>query len=229
MTANPPGAQAALTHISSTRVRKERAKGRSAYQVELRQQTRAAILSGAARVFSQTPYVHATIDDLIRAANISRATFYQHFQSKLALAIEIYDGIGPNWRSHYEKLCDPQVRRPEGLRLWLDQLVHMYTVHGYISGLVLQLEVYEPSFRARLHADRAGLIHHLGALKVPGFAEAQGDSPEAQLQFAKATLLLRTIAQVCTDASNHRDMLGPDLTELELRAATEDLAFFLKC
>lgn len=217
-----------MTQASPAKIRKPRAGGRSAYQVELRQQTRAAILAGASRVFSDAPYVYATIEDLIRAANVSRATFYQHFDSKLALAIEIYDGIGPNWRSHYETLRTPAQRTPKQLRLWLDQLVQIYADHGYISGLVLQLELFEPSFRQRLHKDRSDLIHHLGALGIPGFSDAIGNSPAAHMQFARATLLMRTIAQVCTDVSAYKDVIGPELAEFSLQAATEDLANFLK-
>ncbi|SNS61060.1 transcriptional regulator, TetR family [Sphingomonas laterariae] len=175
--------------------------GRTAFQEEKRRQTRAAILAAAGDVFSATPYVYATIDDIIRAAGISRATFYMHFESKLALALAIYDGIAADWQGLFDRLATGDGRDASGLKAWVGTLAALYVDHGYVTSLVGQLEIFEPSFRQRLHDDRDALIDRLSAAGVGGFAMARGETPAQQIERARAHLLLRRIDQVCGDVS----------------------------
>jgi hypothetical protein len=50
-----------------TAAKRGRPAGRTAFQEEQRRQTRAAVMSAAAEVFSSAAYVYATIDDITRA------------------------------------------------------------------------------------------------------------------------------------------------------------------
>lgn len=177
--------------------RRGRPPGRSPYQEERRRQTSAAILSGAADVFSSKPYVSATIDDIIRAAGISRATFYGHFETKLALAVAIYDATGSDWHSHFDKLADWEKWDRSGLKRWIRELAGLYVAHGYVTTLVDQLAVFEDSFRARLQSDRYELVRRLGAVGVRGFAQAASAADDNAACRARAHLLLMRLDQVC--------------------------------
>lgn len=53
-----------------------------------KQLTRERLLESAQEVFATKGYVNATVDDIAAKAGASRATFYLHFDSKLAILIE---------------------------------------------------------------------------------------------------------------------------------------------
>ena len=54
-----------------------------------RARTRARILAGAEPLFHEHGLRKVTVEDLCAAAGVSRRTFYQHFESKEALAYEV--------------------------------------------------------------------------------------------------------------------------------------------
>jgi len=183
-------------------------------------------MSAAAEVFSSAAYVYATIDDITRAAGISRATFYMHFESKLALAFAIYDDISQDWQEHFDKLSEPGVTEAANLKPWIQRLAGIYVDHGYVTSLVSQLEIFEPAFRARLRTDRSGLIDYLGERGLRGFAKARGSNKSAQLRRAEATLLLRRLDQICGDLA-HPDALSPAEAEIYTNIAVKELSAFI--
>lgn len=203
-----------------------RPPGRTAFQEEKRQQTRAAILEAAGELFAATPYVYATIDDIIRVAGISRATFYMHFESKLALALAIYDGIAVDWMEIFDRLPSVSTHEPGELTVWIRSLAALYVDHGYVTSLVGQLEIFESSFRQRLHDDRNTLIDRLGVAGVGGFVDAAGKGEAAFLQRARAHLLLRRIDQICGDLSLP-DMLNMAEADAYVSLAVEELGQFI--
>ena len=52
------------------------------------QATRARILGAAERLFSEQGYAPVTIEEVVQAAETTRATFYKHFSAR-----------APSWRS----------------------------------------------------------------------------------------------------------------------------------
>lgn len=211
---------------AKTPAKRGRPGGRTSFQEEQRRQTRAAILTAAGAVFSATPYVYATIDDLIRAAGISRATFYMHFESKLALALAIYEGIIDDWMTLFDRLAHISGRDPAALGGWIDALAALYVDHGYVTPLVGQLELFEPSFRQRLRADRDALIDRLGVAGVGGFALACRADDAAFRQRARAHLLLRRIDQLCGDISL-ADVLATTEAAVQVALVAEELGAFI--
>lgn len=163
----------------------------------MRRQTRAAILEAASQVFSRTPYLTVTIDDIIRTAKVSRATFYDHFETKLALAIAIYDSIAPDWLQHFESLTDPNIVKHGGLEKWVSTLAKLYVEHGFVTPLVEQLAISEPNFRARLDRDRDAIIERLAHQGVPGFKDCVDIAQAPPLDRARARLLMLRLDQVC--------------------------------
>lgn len=200
--------------------------GRSAFQEEKRRQTRSAILAAAGEVFSATPYSYATIDDIIRTAGISRATFYMHFESKLALALAIYDGITADWMGVFDQLLAMKVHDANALKAWIAALAALYVDHGYVTSLVAQLEIFEPSFRQRLRSDRDELIDRLGRGGVGGFADACADGEAGFMQRARAHLILKRLDQVCSDISLP-DMLSAVEADAYVSLTVEELGEFI--
>ncbi|MDD3799322.1 MAG: helix-turn-helix domain containing protein [Novosphingobium sp.] len=182
--------------------RRGRPPGRSADQERQRRRTRETILAAAADVFSAKTYVHATVEDLLAAAGVSRATFYDHFASKLALAIAMYDAIADDWISHFDKLASRRSWPLEALRDWVEELAGLYSAHGFVTPLVDQLAIFEESFRKRTADDRDALIARLAAKGIASFAAAMGNAPEAVLQRARMQILLLQLDRVCAMIAN---------------------------
>ena len=201
--------------------------GRTAFQEEKRRQTRSAILMAAGDVFSSTPYVYATIDDIIRAAGVSRATFYMHFESKLALALAIYDGITADWMEVFDQLAAMKAHDASELTAWTATLAALYVNHGFVTSLVVQLEIFEPSFRQRLKIDRDHLIDRLGTAGVGGFASAFADPEAGFTQRVRAHLILRRLDQVCSDISQ-LDALTEAEAAAHVSLTVEELGQFIR-
>ncbi|MGV1683813.1 TetR/AcrR family transcriptional regulator [Sphingopyxis sp. NJF-3] len=212
-----------MTGIKASRPKGLRTGGRNEFQQQRKEQTRAAILAGAASVFSVTPYVFATIDELIAAAGVSRATFYTHFDSKLALALAIYDSIEADWLGLYRELTAMTHPDQAALETWLHRLAHIYVEHGYITSLVIQLATFESSFRQRLRHDGDRLIDMLGGDGVGGFQAALSGGIER----VRARLVLTRLDQICSDIAAI-DVLSADERSLYLRAGAEDLLRFMR-
>lgn len=208
---------------SPSRPKGLRAGGRNGFQQQRKEQTRAAILAGAATVFSVTPYVFATIDDLIAAAGVSRATFYAHFDSKLSLALAIYDSIESDWQGLYGELKAMVPLDQPGLEDWLRRLAHIYVEHGYVTSLVIQLATFEPSFRQRLRDDGDRLIDMLGGAGVGGFRAALSGEAER----VRARLILTRLDQICSELAAG-DILAASERSLYLMAGAEDLLRFIQ-
>lgn len=215
-----------MSAAPSSRPKGLRAGGRNGFQQQRKEQTRAAILAGAAAVFSATPYVFATIDELIAAAGVSRATFYSHFDSKLALALAIYDSIEADWQGLYSELTVIADAGQPALEAWLDRLAGIYVEHGYVTSLVIQLATFEPSFRLRLKSDGDRLIDMLGAAGVGGFRAAVAAGRPAAAERVRARLLLVRLDQICSDLA--AGDMPSDERALYLSVGAEDLRRFIE-
>lgn len=175
-------------------------------------------MTAAGEVFSRKPYLLASIDELIGTAGISRATFYLHFESKLALALAILDEIAPEWQALFDELRVIDARNGATLRAWVRRLVELYRSHGYISSLVVQVDVFEEEFHQRLQADKDALIDRLAGF-LPAFRAARGPGAAARRARVRLRLLLSQLDHVCneltlhgpvTDASTYIELVAED-------------------
>src|SRR5262245_19094480 len=58
-----------------------------------RDERRASLIAAAQRVFAQKGYHAATVDDITRAANVGKGTFYLYFQEKREVYYEVIRGF----------------------------------------------------------------------------------------------------------------------------------------
>ena len=205
----------------------DRPDGRAVFQARKRLGTRANILAAASVVFAATPYVRATIDDIIGAAKVSRATFYLHFDSKLALALAIYDGVRPSVRALFDRIATLDPASLPSLKGWAQAYARHFVEHAYVTPLLSQLELFEPSFRDRLRCDRDAYIRRLGTLGVPAFAAVLGDDDAALAQMTRARLLFQRLTFVSAEVSQP-NLVTPRDAEAYFDAVALDMrAFFL--
>jgi AcrR family transcriptional regulator len=84
-----------------------------------REFTRQLLLEVAVEVFERDGYANATIDDIVNAANATRATFYQYFTSKRDIATALLEdevARGERMYAEFTKVVPPT---RESVRAWL--------------------------------------------------------------------------------------------------------------
>lgn len=114
-----------------------------------REFTRRRFVDAAVSVFAEKGYVETTIDDILRQAGASKATFYVYYDNKANLLL---DALAP-YRCeyavlvrHFQQLVDPTL---EDFESWISDYVDLYSEHRLLLGAMHQAEVFEPEFRGR--------------------------------------------------------------------------------
>lgn len=120
---------------------------------ERRERTRAHIVATAQRVFAEKGPDAPVIDDFIRAAHISRGTFYNYFRTTdellAAATTAMEDGLMVSIESGMSDLSDPVDRLAMGPRLWLhwsrtDRTLCAFIVRSrFRSAMVEQLLAFD--------------------------------------------------------------------------------------
>lgn len=105
---------------------------------EKKQQTRQLLLSIAERLFNDSDFESVTVDDIVSAANISRKTFFNYFQSKNMLLEEwALDWFARTnvWSSETDIFIDSKsaLVPPD-----VDELLEWISVHRRILKMVLK-------------------------------------------------------------------------------------------
>jgi AcrR family transcriptional regulator len=179
---------------------------------------RRRLLAGAAQVFRQSGYVSASVDDIARAAGVSRQTFYRHFDGKLAIAIEFFKARRDEAMPLWDGLTESIAADPAAAKAWLLDYMAYQRDHKLDLRALFELGVFEPAFL--IHAN--GLVPQIVdtlAGRVAAFAVTSGDSPEARLLRAEAVLLIYQILDQSTNAAMGFCLLEePLLAEVLARA-----------
>jgi AcrR family transcriptional regulator len=123
--------------------------------------TRARILEAAARLFHERGYVETTVDDIVGAAGISRATFYLHHRSKAALMGTLLDGVLPAVHGLYRDLHALPSQREVDVIAWVERLLSFYEEHQEVIGASAQAEAVDLDYSRRIEALAWQLAGHL--------------------------------------------------------------------
>jgi AcrR family transcriptional regulator len=108
---------------------------------------RARIVEAAARLFAERAYAVVQMDDVARAAGMSKATVYRYFRSKEALYLEIFD-----------QALVALIESVEGLRQ--QRMAPHETVGAIIAAIVETFAVHIGTLRS-LMADEADLAERI--------------------------------------------------------------------
>jgi AcrR family transcriptional regulator len=143
-----------------------------------REFTRRRFVDAAAAVFAEKGYVETTVDDILRRAGASKATFYVYYDNKASLLV---DSLVP-FRDEYgllvkrfQDFVDPSF---DDFECWIASYVDLYSEHRLLLGAMHQAEVVEPEFRGRTLEAARGYIEMWDNLKVL----ETGDQPRQQIE-----------------------------------------------
>ena len=174
---------------SVTQQRQNRANPRQRAQ---REETRAKLLEGAVRVFVQKGYASATVDDVLQESGVSRASFYAHFPSKLALVEALADGFVPIWRPLYEELAGMVPPEPEKLEDWCRRNVALYRQNETTCLVLTQATAAEPDMYWKIAGYQESLIDLL-ASRNPALVHLAQDAAARH----RAAFALSQLDQAC--------------------------------
>ena len=124
----------------------------NALQAAQREATRDRLVEGAIRVFTRKGYAASVVADVLKEAQVSRASFYAHFSSMQALVEEIADRFAPVWQPYYAQLARMPGKTREQLRDWCGQMVRFYRENEAICvilahAVLLDQEIYGKTAR----------------------------------------------------------------------------------
>ena len=101
-------------------------------------------MEAARDLFSEVSYGATTIDDIARRANISRTTFYRHFESKWVIARALFADVMPPIHALHQKLAsldDPTERQ---IRSWLNGVLDILSQHKSLVQTMREASDIEP-------------------------------------------------------------------------------------
>lgn len=185
--------------------------------------TRARICSAAKELFFQHGVPAVTADQIARAADIRRSTFYTHFRDK----DEILEAIAKDYtvaiNEIIARLPGPVPTRKE-IDQWMQELAAFASRERIPTELLMfmgHLVAEPPAFIKQMGAE---LLGTLGA-RIPAFQKALQPGPEHGVNLARALLVLREIGwAICFSARNN----GNEDARYVLAAAVDLVSGFVR-
>lgn len=144
------------------------------------------------KVFQKEGYIHATIEDVLTEAGVSRASFYAHFASKATLVEAIADDFAPVWRPLYSELAAMAAPDLSALTQWCARVVAMYRQNQPTCILLTQVAAIEPELYWKLARYQEALTTQLASGNL-GLAHLACD----QAARTRAMLTLSQIDHAC--------------------------------
>ncbi|WP_420381767.1 TetR/AcrR family transcriptional regulator [Novosphingobium sp.] len=180
---------------------------RSAFQEEQRRLTRHAICTAALAVFAQNGFAGSAIEPILLGAGVSRAAFYSHFDSKLAVVYAIAEDFEPRWLPVFQRLTELGDPTLADLVEWAESFLDVHRSNIATCSLLTQIAAIDRHLYALIARQRDELISMLGQ-HFPAFADAR-TSPRRLLE---ARMLLWQVDQICFRVVNR------DFTDCESAA-----------
>lgn len=153
--------------------------------------TRRLLVEAARKVFAERGFGAATIDDVVRAAGASRATFYLHFTSKAEVMAAIYESLIPE-TAEYWKTLDRSLGSREALRAWLETAIEWWEAHREILPALHEAIAVDREIAAKQYAGLRRLTDHLTGY----FAAAKGAKKRAEARL-RIELLIFQLDDFC--------------------------------
>ena len=158
-------------------------------------------MDAGVRVFLSRGYAEATIDDIVVAAAVGRATFYLHFKNKLEVMRELIRAIEQKNEALIEELRSISRPNRETLEAWIRRWVEHWTTDRDRFLVGSQALASEPELSAEFQGGRRMAIDIITKLLK---RERKFSADEATL---RAELLVFALQHACrslvSEASKH--------------------------
>ena len=137
--------------------------------------TKRLFVETAKRVFAERGYGAATVEDIVKAARASRATFYAHFTSKAEVMAEIYESLMPATAEYWRRL-DRSLGSRHDLKSWLEEAIDWWEKHRDILPALHEAAVVDQEIATKQYTN----LHRLSDELTGYFAAARGPKKRAE-------------------------------------------------
>lgn len=171
--------------------------GLHAYNGQRKQTNRDSLLLAATNLYCEQGYATVSVEDITSAAGVSRVTFYRHFATKAAVALELFERAGEIAGPRLVEIGSRDFRDRATVVQWLADFFELNREMRGIVRVLSQANVVDANFSAQVRPYIFDMIGALGKT-IPAF-DVNPDRPEDAKRRVAAWLLLYTIL----DQSNH--------------------------
>jgi AcrR family transcriptional regulator len=174
-----------------------RMAGLLAFNQHRKASSRENLLAAAITLFCRDGYAAVGIEEIAREAGVSRVTFYRHFPTKAAVALELFQRVSAEGTPRMLQIAALDWRDRDTVRQWLADFFAADRDMRGILRVLSQANIEETDFSQAVQPFIFNLIAALGK-SIPAFA-IDPDCPADQRRWVRAWLLIYTIL----DQSNH--------------------------
>ena len=171
--------------------------GLAAYNGQRKQSNRDSLLLAATDLFCQKGYAAISVEDITSEAGVSRVTFYRHFPTKAAVALELFQRAGEVAGPRLVEIGSRNFRDRATVLAWLADFFDLNREMGGIVRVLSQANVVESNFSEEVRPYIFDIMRARGRT-IPAF-DVDPASAADDKRKVRAWLLLYTIL----DQSNH--------------------------
>jgi AcrR family transcriptional regulator len=140
--------------------------------IERREDQRRQILLAAAAVFGDRGFARSTVQHIIERANISRRTFYEHFDDLRTLLLELHAFVAQVVFQSVEMATQTEPVRRRKLEVGIRAFLTLLAQHaGLARVLFREIRVLGPEHEVR----RESVVHRFAGLLMEGFGHAYAE------------------------------------------------------
>lgn len=182
--------------------------------------TRDRLIQAAAELMMRQSYSTVSVDDICKAADIKKGTFYHHFPSKVELALVTFDHIWDECRCDLVACINDTAKTPEErLRAFADLVIahhrETFAAEGKVYGCPLanagnELGAQDDAVRNKIEGlfeDSIGLFASL----VAEFPSHRTSTREQCLETARALVCMLMGVEYQAKIFNNPEVLARDL------------------
>ncbi|MFC0304546.1 TetR/AcrR family transcriptional regulator [Rhizorhabdus histidinilytica] len=172
---------------------------------------RTRLVLAAARLFVERGFLQTSVEDLLGAARISRASFYTYFENKIALLAALVDEHIERRTRHFHDLA--QLGRPdvEQVASWFKKVGETSREQAGIVRLMRLAVALDPGLMQRFVRARDKYAEILGE-NFPRLDLSIGDDDEREARRATAHLLIIQVEQFASSSADGSWYLDVDIT-----------------
>jgi AcrR family transcriptional regulator len=186
--------QAAIS--GGEKIIKRRVGGRTRLHHEQKQSSRQSLLESANYLFVNHSYAATTVDDIVKKAHVSRATFYRHFDDKWAIANEIFGQLDSTFLALYDELASYDDPSEAQISEWLNRLLEILKAHKPLVRAMREADTIERESDNTPTIMHEALISRL-AKRIPAFQLAASATEKGVEARVGAHLLMLQFDEFC--------------------------------
>jgi AcrR family transcriptional regulator len=177
-----------------------RRRGGPNKRVIQKNKTRRLILAVAREIFAHCGLSLPTVEDITKAASISRQGFYLHFDSRDALLVELFDREFRWQMRYYRSLGAPEAHDEEALRAWVLKIMAAFAEQKEYITINKRALSLDPSLLKLINQQRRRFILLTGR-RVPQFGIYRKDGSVDENRVCEMHMMFMEMEAVSENAA----------------------------